>query len=314
MSEKVRLMILIICLLLLDTGIIITRWALYDEKEEYACFWCEYGGEVSWLQAAKERDLPPQLTVSQEKKLRKISVPETRPQNMGGQKKFSWWYRGNLEHRPVWVDRKLADLLSAYGGIYQGDVNRKGIFLTFDEGYENGFTGHILDVLHKNQVKAAFFITGYYLKKNPDLVKRMVREGHIVGNHTVSHPAMWALTEKELCREVEELAREFKKITDEEMAPFLRPPMGEFSPLSLWVTAKLGYYTVLWSFAYHDWDIKVQRSPQYAYGQVMKNHHPGAVLLLHAVSRDNALALERIIQDLKQEGYEFLSLYELVQD
>ncbi|MBZ4654314.1 MAG: putative 30,6 kDa protein in fumA 3region [Peptococcaceae bacterium] len=313
MAEKVRIIILMICLLLLDTGVVLTRWVLYDEREEYASFLREYGEEIEWLRVENQRNLPPIFTAPQEKKLRKLNVSEVRPQGKEALKKLSWWYRGNLEHGPVWVDRSLKDLLSAYGGIYEGNVHAKSIYLTFDEGYENGLTGQILDVLRENQVKAAFFITGHYLLKNPDLVKRMVREGHIVGNHTVNHPAMWSLTEKDLCREVEELAREFKKLTGQEMAPFLRPPMGEFSPTSLWLTAKLGYYTVFWSFAYHDWDVKVQRGPDYAYQQVMKNYHPGAVLLLHAISRDNALALDKIIRDLRKEGYEFRTLYEIVE-
>lgn len=312
MAEKVRIIILISCLLLCEAGIVLTRWGLYEEKDEHISFLQEYGEEVKELKLEKPQDLPLLLNIRQEKGSPKPAVTAVPPQGKEALKRISWWYRSNPEHEPVWVEHSMKELLAAYGGIYQGDVNSQRIYLTFDAGYENGYTGHILDVLQKNGVKAAFFITGHYLKKNPDLVKRMVREGHIIGNHTVNHPAMWSLSEKELCREIEELAHEFKKLTNQEMAPFLRPPMGEFSPKSLWQTARLGYYTVLWSFAYRDWDVKAQRGPDFAHQQVMNNHHPGAVLLLHAVSRDNALALDNIIQDLKKEGYEFWTLFDIV--
>lgn len=312
MTEKVRIIILISCLLLLDAGIVLTRWGLYDEKEEYASFLEEYKEEIEGLGVEKRQDLPLPFTIQQEKESPKPAVADVPPQGKEALKRLSWWYRSNLGHEPVWVKQSLKELLAAYGGIYQGDVNSKKIYLTFDAGYENGYTGQILDVLEKHRVKAAFFITGHYLRKNPDLVMRMVRDGHIIGNHTATHPAMWSLNEKDLCREIEELAREFKKLTNQEMLPFLRPPMGEFSPKSLWLTAKLGYYTVLWSFAYRDWDVKAQRGPDFAHRQVMNSHHPGAILLLHAVSRDNALALDNILRDLKKEGYDFGKLDEIV--
>ena len=312
MAEKMRIIILLSCLLLLDASVVLTRWVLYDEKKEYASFLRENREEIEGLGFEKRQDLTLPFTIQQGKESPRPAVADVPPQGKEALKRLSWWYRSNLEHEPVWAEQSLKELLADYGGIYQGDANSKKIYLTFDAGYENGYTGQILDILQKHKVKAAFFITGHYLRKNPDLVKRMVSEGHIIGNHTVNHPAMWSLTEKDLCREIEELAREFKKLTNQEMAPFLRPPMGEFSPQSLWQTAKLGYYTVLWSFAYRDWDVKVQRGPDFAHQQVMKYHHPGAVLLLHAVSPDNALALDNIIRDLKKEGYDFRTLYEIV--
>jgi len=202
------------------------------------------------------------------------------------------------------ADPGAPELLEKYGGIYIGDTSKKEIYLTFDEGYENGYTSKILDVLRDNNVKAVFFITGPYLKEHQDLVRRMVEEGHYVGNHTISHPSLPTLDNARLEEEVLGLDRVFYEKFNQHMK-FLRPPKGEYSERSLALTSKLGYCNMFWSFAYDDWYRDKIRGPEYAYNKVMENLHNGAILLLHAVSKDNADALDMIIKGARERGYTF---------
>lgn len=201
-------------------------------------------------------------------------------------------------------------LLQKYGGIYIGDTEKKIIYLTFDEGYENGYTAKILDVLRDNKVKAVFFITGPYLKEHQDLVRRMVEEGHTVGNHTIHHPSLPEISDERVEEEVLGLDRAFYEKFGRHMN-FLRPPKGEYSERTLSITRKLGYCNVFWSFAYDDWHRDKIRGPEYARDIVEKNLHNGAVILLHAVSKDNADALDSIIKGARTQGYEFGDLEEL---
>jgi len=202
------------------------------------------------------------------------------------------------------ADPGAPELLKKYGSAYIGDTTKKVIYLTFDEGYENGYTPMILDVLREYGVKAVFFITGPYLKSHQELVRRMVEEGHIVGNHTIHHPSLPQLDDSSLEEEVLGLERAFKEKFDKRM-PFLRPPKGEYSERTLALTQNLGYCNLFWSFAYDDWYRDKIRGAQYAYDIVMRNLHNGAVLLLHAVSKDNAQALESIIKGAGEKGYSF---------
>ena len=201
-------------------------------------------------------------------------------------------------------------LLAKYNGFYIGNKNEKTLYLTFDEGYENGFTAMILDILKKTETPAAFFVTGPYLEKESELIKRMINEGHIVGNHTVNHLNLPKQTSDTVQKEITDLNTMCQNLYNYKME-FMRPPEGEFSEKSLAVTNDLGMKTVMWSFAYKDWDVNAQKGADYAYKSVMPYLHDGAVILLHAVSSDNAAALERIINDAKDEGYTFKSLTEL---
>lgn len=239
-------------------------------------------------------------------------IPIQPPRDADKNRKYSWYYTGNKEHKPVRIHPDFARLIQEYQGFFQGYSSELALYLTFDEGYENGYTPGILDVLKEEKVPAAFFITGSYLKKNLNLVRRMLDEGHLVANHTFHHYSLPLLTPEQVEKEITALAADYKELLGRDMAPFVRPPMGEFSPQSLWVTARLQYHTVFWSFAYRDWETNRQKGKGFAYKQVMENHHPGAILLMHAVSRDNAEALGEIIRDLKKEGYEFLPLTELI--
>ena len=201
--------------------------------------------------------------------------------------------------------------LENYNTYFLGDTSKKEIFLTFDEGYENGFTAPILDVLRDKNVPAAFFVTKPYLKEHPDLVRRMIDEGHIVGNHTMRHKSSPTLTNEELAQELKGVADYFKENFDADIPKFFRPPMGEYSERVLDVIKNEGYATIFWSFAYADWHRDKQPTKEYAHKKVVEGLHNGAILLLHAVSSANAYALADIIDSAREMGYEFKSLYEL---
>ncbi len=225
--------------------------------------------------------------------------------SVGGElsnKLLRWGISRRSENKAPAADPGAPELLRKYGGMWLGDTEKNVIYLTFDEGYENGYTPLILDTLAANDVKAAFFITGPYLKEHQDLVRRMVEEGHIVGNHTIHHPSLPELDDMHLEEEVLGLDRAFREKFGESMR-FLRPPKGEYSERTLALTQRLGYCNLFWSFAYDDWYRDRSRGAQYAYDIVMRNLHGGAVLLLHAVSKDNAQALDSIIKGAREKGY-----------
>ena len=217
--------------------------------------------------------------------------------------KAGWWISLNKTHQPTTVTPEIKNLIDKHNGIYIGDTSKKVVYLTFDEGYENGYTPMILDTLKKNDVKALFFVTGPYVKDQGSLIKRMLDEGHQVGNHSVNHPSLptvgYAGLEKELLGLEQQFTEKFGK-----GFKYMRPPMGEYSQRTLEAAKQMGYKTVFWSYAYKDYDVKDQKGADYAYKMVMDNLHNGAVYLLHAVSKDNAEALDRIIKDIKAQGYE----------
>ena len=200
--------------------------------------------------------------------------------------------------------------LKKYGGFYLGNTENKEIYLTFDEGYENGYTAKILDILQANNVPGAFFVTGRYLESQRGLIKRMLDEGHIVGNHTVHHPNLGQCDDETIKSELNDLNAKCEQLYGTTMT-FMRPPEGAYSERSLAVTQSLGYRTILWSHAYKDWDVNMQLGTDNAIEQVVPYFHNGEILLLHAVSKDNADALERIIQSAREQGYEFKALTEL---
>lgn len=239
-----------------------------------------------------------------------VEVPAVNQPVLSTQR-IGWGISRNSKHTSPGVPASWTNLLSRYQGYYLGDTSKKVVYLTLDEGYENGFTPAILDILKQEQVPAAFFVTRPYIKKNADLVKRMADEGHVVGNHTSTHPSMAGLTAAQIEKELTDTSDAYKQATGRDMPLFMRPPMGEFSENSLAVTAKLGYKTIFWSFAYKDYDVNNQPGMTAAYNMVMNNIHPGAILLLHAVSQSNTEALPDIIRDLKAQGYTFLPLTDL---
>ena len=224
-------------------------------------------------------------------------------------KKSGWYFNRNKEHVPPTATRDFD--IRQFDGHYLGDTGSKVVYLTFDEGYENGYTEKILDVLAEKQVHAAFFVTKPYITSCPDLIQRMVDEGHIVGNHSVTHKSFPDLSDEDIIWELEETARAFYEVTGQDMPLFFRPPMGEYSARTLAVTMNTGYKSIFWSFAYKDWETDNQPGKAAAYETVMNDLHNGQIMLLHAVSSSNTEALPDIIDSFKEHGYEFLSLYDL---
>lgn len=202
--------------------------------------------------------------------------------------------------------------LEKMGGVYLGDTKEKTIYLTFDAGYENGCTARILDVLQKHNAPAAFFLVGNYLEKNGDLVRRMVEEGHIVGNHTMHHKDMSKLNDPEVFgKELRDLEDLFREVTGKELPRYYRPPQGVYSEENLKMAQEMGYKTVFWSLAYADWDNEKQPTREQAFGKLLPRIHNGAVVLLHSTSQTNAEILDELLTKWEEMGYCFGSLTDL---
>ena len=202
--------------------------------------------------------------------------------------------------------------LKAMDAAYLGDTTRPVIYLTFDAGYENGCTEKILDVLQKHQVPAAFFLVGHYLERNEDLVRRMVAEGHTVGNHTMHHPDMSKISEQSAFeKELKDLEDLYLQVTGEEMKKYYRPPQGTYSEENLKMAQNLGYKTVFWSLAYVDWNQNDQPTAEAAFAKLLPRIHNGAVVLLHSTSQTNAEILDELLTRWKDMGYTFGTLEEL---
>lgn len=203
--------------------------------------------------------------------------------------------------------------LSKYDAFYAGDPDKKVIYLTFDAGYENGNTAPILDALKEHHVPATFFVVGNFLKENPDLIKRMQQEGHIVGNHTYTHPDMSKISTKEAFeKELGELAALYKETTGEDMTKFYRPPQGKYSETNLQMAKEMGYHTFFWSLAYVDWYQDQQPTKEEAFEKLLGRIHPGAIVLLHSTSSTNASILDELLTKWEEMGYTFGSLGDLI--
>ncbi len=204
------------------------------------------------------------------------------------------------------------DQLAQYDGAYIGAPEEKVLYLTFDAGYENGCTEKILDILQEQKVSAAFFLVGNYIEKNADLVRRMVQEGHTVGNHTMHHYDMSKLNTMEAFRkELTDLEDLYREKTGQELPKYYRPPQGIYSEENLKMAKELGYKTVFWSLAYVDWNNDAQPTREQAFAKLLPRTHPGAVVLLHSTSKTNAEILGELIEKWKEEGYRFGTLEEL---
>ena len=207
-----------------------------------------------------------------------------------------------------------SDYLQKYDAYYIGSSNKKTIYLTFDAGFENGYTPSILDTLQKHNVKAAFFLVGNYMESSPELVKRMCNEGHIVGNHTYHHPDMSKIADKDgFQKELQSFESLYKQITGKDMPKYYRPPQGKYSESNLKMAKELGYHTFFWSLAYVDWYTDNQPTRDEAFKKLLLRIHPGAIVLLHSTSRTNAEILDELLTKWKSEGYGFGTLNELIQ-
>nr|WP_051593220.1 delta-lactam-biosynthetic de-N-acetylase [Clostridium tetanomorphum] len=229
-------------------------------------------------------------------------------------KERDWFFVPKKDGTPSGAPGDVLSIINKHSGYYLGDTSKKVIYLTFDEGYENGYTSKILDVLKANDIKAAFFVVVPYINSNKDLIKRMVNEGHLVCNHSNHHPSMaqTALKGKDTFdKELLDTEKAFEDLTGKKMPKYFRPPMGKYSELSLKYTKDLGYKTIFWSFAYNDWDPNKQPNHEYAKRIIKERTHNGGIFLLHAVSKTNTEILDEIIKDLKSQGYRFGTLDEL---
>lgn len=205
-----------------------------------------------------------------------------------------------------------AEELKQYDAYYVGSPDEKVIYLTFDCGYENGNTGAILDALKKHNAPATFFVVGHYVESAPDMVKRMIAEGHTVGNHTYHHPDMTAISNlTAFQKEMDDVANAFKELTGQDMAMYYRPPQGKYSTNNLNMAKQLGYATFFWSLAYVDWNVDKQPSHEEALKKLTERVHPGALVLLHNTSKTNGEILDELLTKWEEMGYTFGTLEEL---
>lgn len=202
--------------------------------------------------------------------------------------------------------------LAEYHAFFAADTAEKKLYLTFDCGYENGNTPAILAALKKHQAPAVFFAVGNFVRDNPDLIKQMVAEGHIVGNHTMTHPDMSKISsEDSFQKELQGVGKIYKETTGKEMEKFYRPPQGIYSTENLAMAKELGYSTFFWSLAYVDWIQDQQPSREEALRKLLTRVHPGAIVLLHNTSSTNGIILDELLSRWKKMGYSFHSVKEL---
>jgi len=223
--------------------------------------------------------------------------------------KIGWGVKRGKDHKQPDLGAKNLEMINKFEGLAIGNSEKKHVYLTFDNGYEAGYTQSILDTLKENNVKATFFITAHYLNTAPELVKRMINEGHIVGNHTANHHSMPDLNDEKIKKEILDMHQAVLEVTGYEMK-YIRPPKGEYSERTLNISNSLGYTTVMWSLAYDDWDENKQGREEYGKTKILDNIHPGAILLLHGTSKDNMNILDECIKEIKNMGYEIKSIDE----
>ena len=210
------------------------------------------------------------------------------------------------------VGNASAEDLARYDAWFLGDTSQKVIYLTFDCGYENGYTEQILDALKKHNAPAAFFVVGNMIETAPDIIRRMAEEGHIVGNHTFHHPDMSAISDQAAFqKELDSLADLYQETTGKALPHFYRPPQGKYSEENLKQAQALGYKTVFWSLAYVDWYVDNQPTAEQAYAKLLPRIHDGAIVLLHSTSKTNADILDELLTKWEDMGYRFASLEEL---
>ena len=206
------------------------------------------------------------------------------------------------------------EVLNKYNAYFHGNTQEKVIYITFDAGYENGNTAPILDALKKHNAPAAFFLVGPYIESNPELVQRMVAEGHVVGNHSYNHPDMTTKNKEEFISQLDKTAAAYKKVTGQDIPLYYRPPEGKFTETNLQWAQQLGYTTVLWSSAYVDWNNDNQPSHDYAFEKIAQRTFDGAIFLLHSTSKTNREILDQQLTKWEQAGYSFAPITGLVND
>ena len=273
-KKKALIMILLGITIL---GVINRTWAYVDEQIK--------------IKAEQERLAEEKRKAEEEKKKYMVGVSHEA-------KKYSY-------------DAKIvSEKLSKYDYSNNGE---KVVFLTFDDGTSTTVTPKILKTLKDENVKATFFVVGNYIETSPDLINRMVEEGHIVGNHTYHHPDMSKISDiTSFQKELEDLEALYQQTTGQEMQKLYRPPQGKFSESNLKQASELGYKTVFWSLAYVDWYVDNQPTREEALEKLLPRVHPGAVILLHSTSKTNAEILDEFLTTLEEQGYTFGTLNDIV--
>ncbi len=224
----------------------------------------------------------------------------------------NWGLSFQTEGQPP-VANASQEQLKSMNAYYIGDTSKKVIYLTFDAGYENGYTQKILDILKKHNVCATFFLVGNYIETSPELVKRMVNEGHTVGNHTFTHPDMSSISnETDFKNELTKLETLYKETTGKEMLKIYRPPQGKYSENNLKMAQNMGYTTVFWSLAYVDWYENNQPTADEAFEKLIPRIHNGAIVLLHSTSKTNSEILDDLLTKWENMGYSFESIKSLI--
>lgn len=227
------------------------------------------------------------------------------------EKSENWGLGFGTEGKPP-TGNASAEELKKYNAYFIGDTTQNMIYLTFDCGYENGNTEPILDALKKHDVKATFFVVGNFLETSPEIVKRMIAEGHTVGNHTYHHLDMSSISSMDAFKkETQDVENLFEQITGTPITKFYRPPQGKYNIENLKMAQELGYHTFFWSLAYVDWYQDKQPTKDEAFGKLLKRIHPGAIVLLHSTSSTNAQILDELLTKWEEMGYTIKPLTEL---
>lgn len=221
-----------------------------------------------------------------------------------------WGFSKNPNHTTPEIG-KYKLMIEDTSSYYVGDTTKKEVYLTFDAGYDNGELSKILTTLKEKQVVGSFFLTGDFVKRFPKLTHQINNDGHVVCNHSYSHKKIQTLSYDELKNDIEKLNDEYYKLTGKQMTKYFRPPAGEFNREALLNVQKLGYKTIFWSIAYCDWDTNKQSSTTKAVESVINNLHPGAIILLHTVSKTNSNSLGIIIDEIRNQGYTFKTVEDL---
>lgn len=224
----------------------------------------------------------------------------------------NWGLGFKEDGKPPTGNASVADL-AKHNAYYIGDTSKNIIYLTFDAGFENGNTEKILDSLKKHNVKATFFLVGNYIETSPELVERMVEEGHTIGNHTYSHPDMSKISDEEsFKKELQSLESLYKETTGQELLKIYRPPQGKYCVSNLEMADKLGYKTIFWGLAYVDWYENKQPTKEEAFNKLLKRIHPGAIVLLHSTSKTNGDILDELLTKWEDMGYSFGEIKDLI--
>ena len=224
----------------------------------------------------------------------------------------NWGLGFKEDGKPPTGNASVADL-AKHNAYYIGDTSKNIIYLPFDAGFETGNTEKILDSLKKHNVKATFFLVGNYIETSPELVKRMVEEGHTIGNHTYSHPDMSKISDEEsFKKELQSLESLYKETTGQELLKIYRPPQGKYCVSNLEMADKLGYKTIFWSLAYVDWYENKQPTKEEAFNKLLKRIHPGAIVLLHSTSKTNGDILDELLTKWEDMGYSFGEIKDLI--